>query len=470
MPPAVTARRLILWAALLGCLARAAFGLIYWHGKPLTHDEREYLALAANLIAGRGFTQVLPGEPAPTTDVQQYGRAPTYPLFLTPLTIFDADLRAGRMPAEVPWAIKVAQALVGGLGVWLMGAIAARLAGDRAGAIAALIGALYPPLVWTAAFALSETLYSTLALACVWILGDLLDGRAEGRHPARRALAGGLIAGVAILARPVMMLFLPFALLLALRPRLPFTLPFDLPFFAPPSTSASAASSTAAAPRAAQPRAWRWSIAFAIVFGVALMVLPWTARNIATYGRFVLIASDGGVTFWTGNHPLSPGEGDLAANPELKRLNVELRRQHAGLTEEELEPIYYREAFAFIRNHPGQWLWLLVKKVFYTWVPIGPSYRLHSPLYFWGSVIPYCAVLPFAVLGSIRLWRTRRQPWTLWSMGVAALLVFVIFIPQERFRIPVVDPTLIICAGVQLARPGSRSFADDESSRHHSNV
>ena len=38
--------RLILLAAVAGLVLRAAFGLLYWVGKPLTHDEREYLALA----------------------------------------------------------------------------------------------------------------------------------------------------------------------------------------------------------------------------------------------------------------------------------------------------------------------------------------------------------------------------------------------------------------------------------------
>ena len=83
-------------AIVAGFLVRAAFGLIYWSGKPLTHDEREYLALAANLWQGRGFTHALPLEPAST--VQQFGRAPLYPLFLAPLTATDADLRAGRLP------------------------------------------------------------------------------------------------------------------------------------------------------------------------------------------------------------------------------------------------------------------------------------------------------------------------------------------------------------------------------------
>ena len=39
-------RRLILAAAAAGLAVRLAFGLLYWVDKPLTHDEREYLALA----------------------------------------------------------------------------------------------------------------------------------------------------------------------------------------------------------------------------------------------------------------------------------------------------------------------------------------------------------------------------------------------------------------------------------------
>jgi len=50
------ARRLILAAVAAGLVARLAFGLLYWTGKPLTHDEREYLALADSVAAGRGFT------------------------------------------------------------------------------------------------------------------------------------------------------------------------------------------------------------------------------------------------------------------------------------------------------------------------------------------------------------------------------------------------------------------------------
>jgi 4-amino-4-deoxy-L-arabinose transferase-like glycosyltransferase len=415
---AASARRLLFAAALLGFVLRAAFGLIYWQDRPLTHDEREYLALAANLAAGRGFAQDLPNEPHEgdgdgSLGIQRFGRAPMYPLFLAPIVAFNPALRDGRMPDDVPDAVKVMQSIVGALGVLLIGAIGARIAGDRTGVIAAFIAAVYPPLVWICAYALSESLFATLALACVWWLMPTLDSPSLPEEKGLgRLFLGGALIGLAVLTRPAMLFFLPFVLLLGLRLRV--------------------------------------AVAAAILAGTLAVVLPWTARNAAVYGRFVLVASEGGVTFWTGNHREAQGEGDLAANPHLKLLNREFRERHRGLTEEELEPIYYREALNFIAEAPVRWLGLVAKKLFYTWVPIGPSYRLHSPRYFWTSVIAYGLLLPVAIAGFIGLWRSGRRPWTLWALAGSTVVVSLLFFPQERFRIPVIDPTLIICAAAAL--------------------
>src|SRR4029450_7648062 len=112
----------------------------------------------------------------------------------------------------------------------------------------------------------------------------------------------------------------------------------------------------------------RGGIVRAVVFvAVALATIaPWTLRNVAVHGRFVLIASEGGVTFWTGNHREAIGEGDLAANPHLKVLNSEFRARHAGLSEEALEPLYYREAWGFIAADPMLWLRLERREHLYT--------------------------------------------------------------------------------------------------------
>ena len=47
----IRVRRLLVAAAVAGFVLRMAFGAFYWVGKPLTHDEREYLALAQSLAA-----------------------------------------------------------------------------------------------------------------------------------------------------------------------------------------------------------------------------------------------------------------------------------------------------------------------------------------------------------------------------------------------------------------------------------
>lgn len=395
------AQRLIVAAAVVGLALRLAFGFGYWQHRLLTHDEGEYLTLAKNLTLGKGFVYDAPE--AEGVSAQQFGRAPGYPFFL-------ALVGAGRGEFDAtPARVKLAQSIVGSLGVWLIGLIAYRSTGPRAGVAAAAIGAVYPPLVWICSYVFSEALYSTLALASVVVMNRALDRADAGRSTAM-AIGAGLVAGAAILVRPAMLVFLPIAALwlIALR---------------------------------------RTHLAVTLVVGAALVVAPWTVRNARVYHRFVLVASEGGVTFWTGNHPGARGEGDLAANPNLKLADLAFRAEHAGLTAEQLEPLYYRDAIRAIADNPRWWVGLLLKKLFYTFVPAGPSYALHSPLYRFVSIASYLLLLPVAVLGAAQWWRRPHRPETLVPLAASAVIVCVLFFPQERFRIPVLDPALIVCAG-----------------------
>lgn len=403
-------RRLILAAAVAGLVLRAAFGLGYWTGKPLTHDEREYLALAQSLSEGRGL-HYPPGHETGTA--QQFGRAPGYPAFLS-------MIGAGAGTGASPTRVKIAQAMLGALAVWMIGIIALRSAGPRAGVIAAAIAAVYPALVFIPAYVLSETLFMPLALGCVMLLQTArmhADAERSARGGAALTVAAGLVAGAAILVRPGMLFFLPVVALWFVRRR-------------------------------------RWSLALAFCVSAAMVVLPWTLRNVREYGRVVLVASEGGVTFWTGNHPLAIGEGDLAANPAIKEAEIAFRRSHPGLTAAELEPLYYRDALDQILSNPVWWLQLLARKAFYTVVPVGPSYALHSTRYLLASVIPYVLVAPLAIMGLFRLARRGSAATPLLLLALSVVLTGLIFFPQERFRIPVIDPTLIICASAVIAAGG----------------
>lgn len=403
MAGASSTQRLLVVAALVGLAVRLAFGLGYWVDKTMTRDEREYLSLARSLAAGHGFVY---DDEIRTGPVDPFGRAPGYPAFL-------ALAGGGRsVVTSVPPSVKIAQSIVGAIGVFLIGRIALRLAGDRAAVATAAVAAVYPPLVWIAAYAYSEAVFWTLGLALALLFDRVVD--VDSRRGWRLALAFGALVGIAVLVRAATLVFVPLAGAWLLWKHRPLTL------------------------------AW-------CAVGLLVVLGPWTARNYAHHGRFVLVASDGGVTFWTGNHPLATGEGDMAANPALKIASQELRARHPDLNEEQMEPVYYREAFAWIRAHPFDWIALEFRKLFYLVVPVGPSYTLHSRLYYGVTVVSVGVLLPAAAIGLWRLGPRRARTTGLWLLALSAVAICLIFFPQERFRIPVIDPALIVCtSGVWL--------------------
>jgi hypothetical protein len=395
----------VLIAAAAGLVLRLAFSFGYWIDQPLTRDEREYLSLARSLAAGRGFVyDATLGEPS-----DPFGRAPGYPAFL-------ALAGAGSSSVEaVPASVGIAQAAAGALGIIAIGALAGRLGGSRAATVAAWIAAIHPPLVAVSARAFSEAIAWPLGL-----IAALAFDRALADPGARlsRAVLSGLVAGVAVLVRPGLLFFLPMAMAWALWRRRP-------------------------------------RVALGVLAGAAIVIAPWTARNISHYDRLVLVASEGGVTFWTGNHARATGDGDLAANPDLARAKQALRAQHATLSEEQMEPVYYRDALDWIRSNPLAWLGLEARKIYYLIVPVGPSYTVHSARYYAASAIPYACLLIVALAG---LWRASpafgRTP-GLWLLLASSVVACLIFFPSERFRIPVIDPALIVLAGAALR--GARS-------------
>ena len=404
-------------AAALGLALRLLFASVYWVDKPLTLDEQEYLLLARNLACGLGFTYpAVAGEGAA---VVHFERPPAYPALLAGVLVATGHVSAApescaaspvplpRSSSEIPRAVSGLQSVLGALGVWLIGAIAWKAAGPRAAVLASFVAAVEPPLVWICGFALNEAVYSLLALVVAWLLM-----RASSEPPSwRLGLVAGCVAGVAILTKEGMLLFVPLAGLWLLVTRRAF-------------------------------------VAAAAVLGLALVLVPWVGRNYVVHGRFVLTAAHGGVTFWTGNNPLARGEGDLAANADLKRARNAIEARHAGASAQEMDAVYYDEAFAFIRRQPAAWLALEARKLFYTVVPVGPSYLLHSARYRLGSWLSFALLLPSAAIGIVRLSRRRRLAviWPMPTLAASVVLMNLVFFPQERFRIPVIDPVLIVFA------------------------
>ena len=128
----------------------------------------------------------------------------------------------------------------------------------------------------------------------------------------------------------------------------------------------------------------------------------------------------------------------------------------ADLTPEKLEPLYYRDALDWIRQHPARWIRLEGRKLFYTVVPIGPSYsatlaevlcRVGDP------VLSRCSVPQRRVPGSSGV--EDAPPMALWLMALSTVIAGLVFFPQERFRIPVIDPALIVTAAALAGCEGT---------------
>ena len=412
--------RFIAGAALIGLVLRLGFGLWYWVDKPLMKDEQEYLLLATRVATGHGFTY-----PESASSQSFFERPPGFVVYLTTILVATRDALVTTNPpgslaelpptsSHLPRAITVAQCLVGTLVILLVAALAGRAAGPQAAKLGAVVAAVYPPIAWVSGYVLSEPLYSALALGTVWLLQRAADG--SGGHRIRSGVLAGLVAGAALLTKEAMLFFLPLAALWLI---------------------------------------WHKQRQLLIAFaaGGAIIVLPWIARNYVVHDQFILTAAHGGVTLWTGNNSLAQGEGDLAANPTMGLARLALEDRHPGLTNQQMDDVYYREVKDFVRQNPGRWLVLEVKKLFYTFVPIGPSYTLHSNRYYIASLVSYGLLAPFALAGLWQLWR-RPGPSPLWALGLLALssvIVCLVFFPQERFRIPVLDPAGIVAAAVVMS-------------------
>ena len=231
--------------------------------------------------------------------------------------------RAGDGPCRRRFApIRIVQAVLGGVLVWLVGLLLGAAARRPAAAAAprprGWLAAVYPPLVWTPAYVLSETLFT--------VLPSPRRCRSTLRSAARRRRSAGLRrrGAAAGLARP----------------------------HAAGDAVLPAARRALAVPA---PREWRWPSCCSSLGVRAASSCRGRSATRAGYGRFVLVASEGGITFWTGNHPLGRRRGRPGGQPATEA--GERRRSARGTRASrprQLEPLYYREALALHPRAPAR--------------------------------------------------------------------------------------------------------------------
>ncbi|WP_406698705.1 glycosyltransferase family 39 protein [Singulisphaera sp. Ch08] len=342
-------------------------------------------------------------------------RTPGYPLFLAVCRFLFGDR---------PLAVRLVQAGLGVLCVWLVYRLTGQLVPERAklGAerrrwtpplVAAALVAFHPYFLVTSALILTEAVFLPLMLFGLWALAVLWAG--DDADPSRRqwawALGAGLAWGAAILVRPSWALFPPVALLAW--------------------CVASGRGRRVAAARGA----------VLVVLGIVVVMAPWWVRNERLFGRFVPTAIWTGASLYDGLNPGATGASDMdfMNDPELWPLD-----------EETQDALLRDRALAFARARPGRALWLAVVKFARYWSPWPNAESFHSPLI---ALTSASFTIPLFMLMGLGLWDRRRDPRALVILA-GPLLYFcglhMVFASSMRYRIPVEMPAMALAAiGVQ---------------------
>lgn len=419
----MTDRRIALALVSLAIVARVAAVLVLQtHTVP--RSTYEHGEIAANLLAGRGFSIRLLGGDGPTSQ-----QAPIYPVLVA-----GAFAVGGVETPRSLLILELAQALLGGLMVAGVLALSREVAPGRRGvAVAsALIAALHPTLVYACTHVQIAPLAATLL---VWTFAQAFRAR---RTAARRDAVGvGLLLGVLALTDPILGLAAPGIVW-------------------------------------AMGGARRIALAGAVA---AALVAPWIARNAAVHGELVLIKSTFGYAFWQGNCALSEGtdkvvrpsvETALADSGEgLRGMNESLwrARHEAGyiddvaLTRDEVAALgrlgepersrrLFRRALDDLRAEPGRYPSLCLRRLRYFILFDESNPKTRNLVYRVGHI----GLTLAAVLGWFLMRPETRRRLTPTALSAALIVAFhTLTITSARFHIPL-EPLLACWAGAALTR------------------
>jgi hypothetical protein len=382
---------MLILLVLLALLARVAYistlePEIFWY------DGQEYQRLARGIMDQGAY---LAEDGSPTAFWP-----PGYPAFLA---ILGADVLL----------VRVVQALLGSLAVFLIFLLARRFLGHRQSLLAAALSAIYPLYIYTAGSFYPVALLTVL-LTSVFIL--LLQSVEKGGR--FRAILAGLLGGFASLttaaALPAMALTIPW-------------LWFE-------------------GNRNARGRGRGLSIVFALM--LVLVVGGWTARNVSHFGRPVLVSLNGGYNFWLGNYP---GVKATTGNRWTDQMQTEyhtLAAQNPG--EAELDAALRSRAWEFIRKDPLRFVGLSAAKGLNLWrlypqpmTEDRPGLNAEKLI----SICSYGLALPFALFFlfiSLRKWPGARLALIFF---LAYTAVHAVVLSKFRFRLPLDGILLVFTAG-----------------------
>jgi hypothetical protein len=457
-------RRRLLALFVLALLLRCAFSLVYGLGAPPERwgDDADYDAIASRLVLDHQY--------------ENNWFPPGYPFFLAIVySLFGHSLAA----------VRLLQALLGAAACVVVYLIGRDTFGPAVGWFTGLALAAWPGHIYMSWRIMSETLFTLLIALSVYAARPLLAAATRGggagagtdaapsgavHRPVRLALLLGLALGAATLVKSNLLAFpalvigwlLAGELLATPRPRLAFR---ELPAVRPlpasgelPANRAPADTRALPAPRllAAVRRAAPAAAALA-AFLLMLLANPLANRlSLAAEsksGPVALTPGNTGPTLWWSNNPLADGyfvdPDDTAAGRSF------IARHGASQAMRDPNPFVRdaaqrRLALAWIRENPGDFLVLVLRKL---WNAYGPTPHAavlsQSPFAQLLQLVTWGALLPAALAGIVLARHRWRAALPLHLVLLASLLATVVFYGTPRFTLPIA-PYLLVFAGYSL--------------------
>jgi len=364
-------------------------------GYYLEGDATEYIAVARNLLAGRGWW-------SPDQGGVPYVHGPIFPLFLAGFQILGLPL----------FWVTVVQALLGAATCWGVVRLGRRLTSGAGAVAAGLVMAVYPYFFHYTGRILTETLSILFGLLVFSALVDF------SRDPSpRRAAAAGLALGVATLYHPETYVAPPLLLLWAL-------------LFHPQRALV----------------AKRLFIAF-IVMG--LTVLPWHAYHAVKNGKNILLppSLDAGGLLVQGT---LAAKGRITRDPAFSKKAAELGLEGRALEQQLGEMGSVKFALGRVlgdaAKEPGDYLWLVAMKFRRMW-GLAPEVGVYArPLITIPTALLNLAVYLGCAAGLL-LHRRREEAWLAVAIIAMVTLPHLVFYAQPRYRLPVM-PVVVLFAGV----------------------
>ena len=178
---------------------------------------------------------------------------------------------------------------------------------------------------------------------------------------------------------------------------------------------------------------------------------PWLIRNYEVFGRFVFIRDDFGLQFRLGNGKGAEGMLMAYLQPNLNKLEFEKFQRMGELA---YAADCKRLAFEWIRENPGRFAVVSLKRFFYYWngVPRPSDSRIlwdfRNSLFLASSVV--------ALWGLLRALRQKRRgAWLFAGLVLTYPTTYYFVFPHARYRHPI-EPELLILAVFLLSEARRR--------------